>query len=390
MTQKQEKSKLEYLKKYDGIFSYKTKKGLRYGYRLPYYDSIHKRHEKQKRGFKDPRSAYRDMLAKQVDLADNETDLVAHDNMTVRQWANAYYEANKIRWKPSTCQRYRTAIDKHIGPFIGNVKLSELTKNRYQRELINPMVERGFKKWTIKGVHSMMMAFMNAAVDDGIINRNRLSHTPIPDTGHVEKRIMTKEELDQFNTQLDKEPITTQMLMYTLEETGMRQGELMGLKWEDIDLDKRELHINHTRDSLGLRAPKTEKSKRTVSISNHLVQLYRIWSIHQKEVLLRYGRKVTKDTFLMTSDFGNPLVNTAISQRLRTLLRHSGLGYLVGHFTAHTFRHMYASYLLNSGEDVSEVSAALGHSNPQMTLSVYTEKTPGKSDNLADKFNNLW
>ncbi|WP_369403835.1 tyrosine-type recombinase/integrase [Fructilactobacillus florum] len=84
------------------------------------------------------------------------------------------------------------------------------------------------------------------------------------------------------------------------------------------------------------------------------------------------------------------MVNSVISLRLRRTLKRAGLDYLVGHFTPHTFRHMYASYLLNSGIPVSEVSASLGHSSPQMTLSIYTERNPDDDVNLADKFNELW
>lgn len=382
--------KLEYLKKYDGVFSYKTKKGIRYGYRLTYYDSIHKRHERQQRKFTDPKAAYRELLKKQVELADHQSDMVLNDNLKLGDWADAFFEANKSHWKKSTQARYATSIEKYIKPNIGNVKLSNLSKNTYQRELINPMIEQGFMRWTIKGVHAMLMAMMNAAVDDGLINRNRLSHTPIPDTGHVEKRIMTESELKQFNAQLVKEPIESQMIFFTLEETGIRQGELFGLQWADIDLKNRKIHINRTRDSMGPRSPKTPKSKREVSISDHLVKLYQHWSIYQKRVFLKYGRKVDSKTYLMTSRFANPLVNSAASFRLRTVLKHAKLDYLIGHFTAHTFRHMYASYLLNSGVEVSEVSEALGHSNSQITLSVYTEKTPGKNENLADQFNKLW
>lgn len=382
--------KLKYLKRYPNVFSYETKKGTKFGYRLTYYDAIHHRHEKQKRGYDSADYAYHKQLQAKLDVADQETDLFKSENVTVRQWATSFLKANKINWKPSTLQTFKTNLTQYILPALGDLKLSQLSKSKYQILMINPMVEHGYKRWTIKGAHAALMTMLNSAVDEGLLNRNKLSRTPIPDTGKTKKRIMSQDELKQFNAQLENEPLTTQLIMYTLEQTGMREGELMGLRWEDIDLDQQKIHIRHTRDDQGLRTPKTPQSTRIVSISETLVNLYRQYALEQKKRHFRRGDKVTAKTFVLTSKYLNPLVNTAVSLRLRNTLKRAGIGYLVGHFTAHTFRHMYASYLLNSGVEISEVSAALGHSSPQMTLSIYTEKTPMKKDNLADKFNDLW
>lgn len=118
--------------------------------------------------------------------------------------------------------------------------------------------------------------------------------------------------------------------------------------------------------------------------------MYKKYKIECAKLFLKNKLSFNDDNFAIISEYLNPLVNTGISLRLRNTLRRAGLEYLIGHFTAHSFRHMYASYLLNNGVEVSSVSAALGHSNPNMTLSIYTEQTPDKNDNLADKFNDLW
>lgn len=121
-----------------------------------------------------------------------------------------------------------------------------------------------------------------------------------------------------------------------------------------------------------------------------LVKLLKEYILEQKKTFFKYGKKVDKNTFVITNQHTRPMINPSISILLQNTLKRVGLGHLVGHFTAHTFRHMYASYLLNSGTELTQVSAALGHSNPRMTLSIYSEKDPEKNVNLADKFNNLW
>ncbi|ANZ59311.1 hypothetical protein AYR59_04490 [Fructilactobacillus lindneri] len=382
--------KLKYSKKHPRVFSYKLKSGTLWGYRITYYDSFHKRRESQKRGFKTEMDAYRASLKEESQIAENETDLVKNKNITVKQFATAYIKSHEKLLKSSTIRSYHTAFNQHIFKLIGNEKLTSLNKTTYMSKLINPMVEQGYLRNTILNVHHRMMTIMNEAVDDGILKRNKLSHVKISDTGKQEKRIMTKKELKQFNARLEKEPILTQVIMYTLQQTGMRQGELCGLQWQDIDLDNLKINIKRTRDDIGVRTPKTQQSIREITISQSLSNLLKQYKVETSKAFLKHGKPFEKSTYVLQSEYLNPLVNTGISLRLRNTLKRAKLGYLVGHFTAHTFRHMYASYLLNSGVPLSEVSAALGHSNPQMTLSIYTERNPEKNDNLADKFNELW
>lgn len=384
-------SKLNYSKKYNSVFSYSTKGGMKYGYRLTYYDDLHRRHEKQKRGFNNPQSAYRESLNAKVDIINNKTGALSAETITVRQWSKQFMEANRTHWKISTFKDYQSRLRQYILPSLGDISLKRLTKSKYQTLMLNPMIEQGLKRWTIRGAHKTLMTIINAAVDEGLLTKNPLSRTPIPDTGHIEKRIMSKAELQKFNYQLDQESLTTQLMLYTLEQTGMRQGELMGLQWQDIDLDNLKIHIKHTRDFNGLRTTKTPNSVRTVSISTSLAKIYHNAYHEQLELFFKHGLKVKPTTFVLISKHRLlPLNNKYVSLKLRNTLEHAKLDYLIGHFTAHTFRHQYASYLLNSGVAVSEVSASLGHASPEVTLSIYTEKTPMKKDNLADKFNNLW
>ncbi|ETO40002.1 Integrase [Fructilactobacillus florum 8D] len=382
--------KLKYSKRHPHIFQYKAKSGIIWGYRLSYYDELHNRHEKQKRGFESENDANRAMLADQAKLASNDVNLVKNQNITVQQYIKIYMDNHKNNIKKSTSVSYWTAFNKHIIPAIGNIKLSNLNKINYTSKLINPMVEKGYKRNTILSCHNRMMTIMYDAVDNEFIDRNKISHVQIPDTGKEQKRIMTKVELNKFNAQLNHESLLTQVIMYTLEQTGMRQGELCGLQWHDIDFNKLTISINRTRDYNGVRSPKTKDSKRTINISKQLASLLKKYRLKVSQQFIQKGIKFDDTTFVLQSEYLNPLVNTGISLRLRNTLKRADLGYLVGSFTAHTFRHMYASFLLNSGVPVSEVSASLGHSSPQMTLSVYTERNPENDVNLADKFNELW
>ncbi|USS93958.1 site-specific integrase (plasmid) [Fructilactobacillus ixorae] len=381
--------KLKYSKRHDGVFQYKTNKGIKWGYRLPYYDSFHKRKESQKRGFNSEMDAYRARLNEESKVFNYQSELVENRNITLKQYAEMFLETRTNSIKISSLRIYKKDFQKLVS-LIGDRKLSKLNKTIYVKEVINELVSEGYKKNSIKSFHNRMMTLVNSAVDDGIIDRNRLSGIKIPETGKREKRIMTKDELRQFNQQLSKEKIRDQVCMTALEETGMRQGELCGLKWEDVDFKTLKINVRRTRDSLGPRTPKTPSSKREISISVKLASLLKSYRLETSQKFLKHGKKFNDQTYILQSNLLNPIQTYVISTTLSKILKHAKLDYLVGHFTPHTFRHQFASYLLNSGVPLTEISKTLGHSNPSITLSIYSEAAPDKNDNLAQKFNELW
>lgn len=194
-------TKLNYSKKHKYVFNYENKNGILWGYRYPYYDKLHKRREIQKRGSSNESEAYKQLLKNQLEI---EINIVKNKNLTVEQWSKIFVESNKPNWKISTYKIYIRCLNNQIIPLLGNIKLSDLTKSIYQSRFVNKMVEKGYKRNSILNTHARIMTIINAAVDEDIISRNKLSRTHIPDTGHIEKRIMTKEELKKFNEQLDK------------------------------------------------------------------------------------------------------------------------------------------------------------------------------------------
>lgn len=384
-------AKTYHLKRYPHIFYVHKKGQKRFGFRYTYYDGNHKRHEISRRNFGSIKeAAYRlDQVRHQLTIGN--ANVLNNWNLTVAQWVHSFIAANKSHWKPSTYHMYCYTFDDFIIPTVGDVKIRQINKNIYQRRCINKLLQRGLKHNTIVDIHHRMITLMNSAVDNDIINRNKLSGTKIPGiTGKLKKRLMTPEELRKFNRQLDKESILYQTVYHTLEDTGMREGELLGLKWKDVHLSELRIHIYHTRDSAGYRTPKTPHSKRSIGISSDLANLllkYRKWQAERFKTL---GKAMNQETFVITSRRGTPMSNTTISRNLSRIFKEAGLGYLSGHFTAHTFRHMFASYLLNNGMPLTEVSHALGHANPQITLAIYTQRNPATKKNLGSTIEQIY
>ncbi|MDC4184523.1 site-specific integrase [Loigolactobacillus coryniformis] len=379
-------SKIKYSKKYDNVFSYKTANGTRYGFRLRYYDWLDKRHEKQKRGFSSAKLAYKAMLEVQLDITNGDTQKVEMSTITVAEWAKRWLASRKPIVRESTYRAYERRIRNHIIPLIGNCRLSDLNLVTYQSQFINQLL--GFKRQSIIDYHVTMMIIVNAAVENDLVPRNRLKKARIPDTGDMDRRIMTLEELHKFNQALDKAQLSNQVIFYTLEKTGMRIGELLALRWSDIDFDNKIISITKTRDQLGERKPKTKSGIRKVQVTSELLHIYQKYRLHEKKRFLRSGHPWKDSNYILIGSRYTPLQFNTTFVRLRTVLRAAKLDYLIGHFTCHSFRHMHASYLLADQVNPIEIADRLGHKDPSMTLRVYGHKVPGKN-NLAQKFEEI-
>ncbi|RRG06412.1 MAG: site-specific integrase [Lactobacillus sp.] len=384
-------SKIKYSKKYKHVFSYDTVNGKQYGFRFPYYDNNEVRHEKQKRKFATEESAYKALLKIQLDIANNNIVSVSSSELTFEKWARQWLDSRKGLIKDSSYYSYDVKLRNQIYPRIGDQKLSELNLVTYQRLMINPLVRKGLLKKTIAAYHQVAMIVVNAAVDNDIITRNRLTKVKIPNVGKLDHRIMTGKELQAFNRVLRSAPLRFQALFMLLESTGMRSGEALGLRWEDIDFENQTISIKRTRDKFGARSPKTESSKRTITANTDL--LHTLQKYHTQTIVdaLKRGRGaiIKDDSYVVLSRLLNPMNATEMHRALKELLKSAGLNNLIGHFTAHTFRHMYGSYLLASGKNVVAVSRELGHENPAMTLKVYSHVIPGQKDNMSQDFLNI-
>lgn len=382
-------AKKYYLKRYPHLFYIFRDGHKRYGYRYTYYDNNHKRHETSHRNFSSLKAAIQQLDDLKVKINAKKGKINYHP--TIKQWIQDFIASNRYQWKPSTYRTYVSIFKNFIKPTLGQVKVADLNKSYYQRYCINVLIQKGLKHNTLVDVHHRMVTLMNAAVDNDLVTRNKISGTKIPaTTGKIKKRIMTADELRKFNARLDQEPLPYQVIFHTLEDTGMREGELLGLKWNDLDFAKHQIKIYHTRDANGYRSPKTSSSKRIIGMSSYLVQLLTKFRTYQATLFKRNHQLFNGDSFLITDQKAYPLSNTSISRNLGRILVAAGLGYLKNHFTAHTFRHMFASYLLNNGLPLTDVSHALGHANPQITLSIYTEKNPGVNKNLGNQIEKIY
>ncbi|MFL2136475.1 site-specific integrase [Ruoffia sp. FAM 24228] len=168
---------------------------------------------------------------------------------------------------------------------------------------------------------------------------------------------------------------------------GLRRGELMALKWKDIDEVNNTLKIERVLaegiNGSVFQSPKNNTSKRTISLDKTTMETLKDWRITQQRELLKLGYNTNKpEQFVFANDENKHLnlyyIGTALT---RVLKKHD-----LPHITTHGFRHTHCSLLFEAGLDMQEVKDRLGHSNIQTTMNVYAHVTQNRRDEVADKF----
>ncbi|MDT2490797.1 site-specific integrase [Enterococcus avium] len=375
---------LNWSKKYKHVFSYSNKKGSFWGYRFPYYNSLGQRKEASKRGFDSERAANKALLKIQYELETQNSSFIENKNVTIDEWIKVWIPYAQDNWSISTKQNIESAIEFHISPLIGNQKLSSLNKITYKRNFIDKLrQENKYKESTIQAWHKIVMRMINAAVNNQILPSNTLTGFKFDSSNNV--RSFTKDELQQFITVLESKDIRTQIIFLTLLKTGMRKGELMGLRWKDIDLTERNFDINSTRGDYGENKPKTKTSIRKVYFDDSLLALIKKYKSYEKERLLKKGRILKDEDYFILSSRNLPIQQSKITYIFRLLCEEAK----VPNITVHGLRHTHATFLIEAGANIKYVSNRLGHKNINITLDVYSDVLKEEEKETADMMGKL-
>lgn len=352
------------------IYHYFNAKGEKlWMFRDKFYDSTGKRKEKKKSGFTTEKAALKALLEVKAATLRGDTKHIENDNMTVSQWLDIWFEANKNKWKPTTIHQRESIIRLRIKPLIGSFKLTKLNKITYQKAFIN-VLEKDYEPSTVKISHRIFSIAINAAVEDEILPRNKIRGISLPSERQklVEKKFLTPQKLKTFlDYAKDNLDISYYAAYLTIAYTGIRKGEAMGLQWRDIDFENRTISIARNRGEFGLGSTKTVNSERTIKVDELLIQHLRAYQKTLKPVLLSFGKKLKEDSFVFLSiQSGEPLTAWSLSHFFNKTIQGAGLPKT----TIHGLRHTHCTILLNNGIPVKAIAERLGNT-PEMIHTIY-------------------
>jgi integrase len=316
-------------------------------------------------------------------LSDREGGLIFDaEGLKLREYLSRWLEDSvKDTVRNTTYERYEQISRTHIIPMLGDVKLKTLSPTHVRglyKEKLQTLSPR-----TVQYIHVTLHKALKQAVNDGLIPRNATEAVRPPQVRREEIRPLTPEQAKML---LDAAHGDRLEALYALAiHTGLRQGELLGLKWEDVDLETGSLHVKRTlttaRGGPRLAAPKTKGSRRRVSLTKGAVDALRAHLARQLEEIDRAGSLWQENGLVFASETGEPLDRRDITSRqFKPLLKRVKLPEKT---RFHDLRHTCATLLLTKNVNPKVVSEMLGHSNIAITLDTYSHVLPNMQDSAA-------
>lgn len=300
-------------------------------------------------------------------------------------WLQSY----KDTVKPSTVRNTKQFFKNHIIKDMGNYYIDKITTAICQKLTLQWFSElpKSYKYIFIRA-----SSVMNYAVNIDLITTNPFKKVMKPKKVEITKpfdNFYSKEELKTFlNECKKKRDKRVHTFFRLLAYTGMRKGEALALKWDDIDFKNRAISIQRTqsigeKNKLIIGSPKTKNSYRTIEIDEVTLNYLQEWRIEQRQQLFKLGYNALSDSQLVFSNSNNEMLRPWLVQRWNiTIGKHAGLK----HISVHGFRHTHASLLFEAGTPMQDVKERLGHASITTTMNVYTHVTSSHKKQTADNF----
>lgn len=298
--------------------------------------------------------------------------------------------------KHSTANRYRDSLSK-VGPYIGNSKLTAIRVDqlnsmyRDMQETSGVKTQRPPSAKTILEHHRFVSMVLEEAFKQGIVIVNVAKRATPPRVKHKDVNYYDDETARAILEAADQEPLKWKTLVYVLLFSGVRKGELLGLKWPYVNFQENTISIRANilyEPDVGIYedSPKTEKSIRTISLPETVMQLLQSLQIHQSRERLRVGAYGNPDGYVFAKEDGSPMHPDSIG----TYLKRFGKKYNLPKLNAHAFRHTMASMLFMEGVDSVSISSRLGHAQVSTTANIYAHSLPKKDKKNSEKLEELF
>ncbi len=314
------------------------------------------------------------------------------------------FDVHCVNVKPSSKERYEGIFRNYIkDSTISSIKLKDLTSKDIQ-DYYNNLIKKGKTVNSIKSLNKLIAPCIRYAYNNNRIIKDFSRSVVLPKETE-NKRLNKINTVQPFNLEEQKKFIEAinghelEMLFITALNTGLRQGELLALTWNDIDFKNNTIKINKTikyisdvtKEGRGtakieIQTPKSEASNRTIAIPELLTNKLKKFKVSQKALKLKMANLYEDNNLVFCNMFGRYLDSSNIRKRFKKVLSDNDM--IDKKF--HDLRHTYATRLFELGEDPKTVQSLLGHSNISITLDTYTHVLDSMKEKAASKLNDLY
>ncbi|MGH9136505.1 MAG: tyrosine-type recombinase/integrase [Acidimicrobiales bacterium] len=315
-------------------------------------------------------------------------DYVAPTKTTLDDWVETWLIFAKSSLKATTWVSYKRNLELYVLPTLGVMPLSDITPTALN-QLYATLLESGrvraagggLSPRTVRYVHAIVRKVLNDSIDAGLLAVNPAVRAKPPRTARSAAPTMNFWSADELARFLDHvKGHKLEVAFHLLAYTGMRRGEVAGLRWQDVDLDAGRLAVRHTfvvvAKEVRNEVPKSHQA-RVVDLDSGTVERLRT-------LAASWPTRSHTDTVVCEPD-GAPVHPDRLTGAFGQLVRESGLRRI----RLHDLRHTHATLALRAGVPVKVISERLGHERPAFTLSQYTHVMPGMQAEAAERIANL-
>lgn len=294
----------------------------------------------------------------------------------VADWAASHVSAK-------TLERYAELLRNHVAAHIGDVHLQKL-RAVHLNELYSTLQRAtGLAPRTIGHVHRVLHRALGLANRWGVVQQNVAALVTPPRVASIELELLTPAQAQAMLQELRGRSVYPAFVVALA--TGMRRGELLALRWRDVDLDgavlRVEQSLEQTKAGLRFKSPKTKFGRRRITLPATAVAVLRDHRKAQAEQRLKLGMgKAPADSLVFATWEGKPRSPNSLTKEWGEAIQATKLPRV----TLHSLRHTHASHLIASGLDVLVISRRLGHGSATIPLGVYGHLFPNKDDRAAD------
>lgn len=344
-------------------------------------DPVTGRRRQRTKSFKTKREAQAALTAwlAEVDkgtVVDRSTQTVAE---MMQYWLDTHARS---RLRAKTVFDYEHTIARHIIPTLGSLPVQKLTPERLQTFYSDKLAE-GCGVRTIRLCHLHINQALKQAVKMGLISRNVASLVTQPQSAPREMRVWDTAQAQAFLAVAHKS--TYGPIWMLALATGMRRGELLGLRWQDIDMERRVLYIRQTVGSLHgrpeFKPPKTRSSRRMVPLQDAVIAALKEHRRRQNERRLELGEVWQDHDLVFAAANGGPINPDNVGRDFQRLVKLAGVPMI----RIHDQRHTHVTLALQAGANIKAVSEAIGHADVAITLRTYTHVMPEQRIDVAEK-----
>lgn len=329
-------------------------------------------------------------------------------NLTLSKFTEQWVDNHVSKLAPKTQGEYKRMLELHILPQLGNIKLADIRPTHImkfykflQQDGIRQDGKSGkLSERSIRYYHAVLSSMLQDAVQWQLIVSNPTSRVEAPKVHKKQTVFLNETQSAELLQTLISEPIKYRVLVALALFTGCRRGELLGLEWNNIDMDKGQLAITKQSQytpETGIvdKAPKTYNSNRLIALPPSIVLLLKEYKVAQNEERLKMGTLWHNSDRLFTTWNGKPMHPDTVSSWFKDFQNKHNEENLknkkepLPHIRFHDLRHTSASLLIAQGVPLKNVSSRLGHSSITITADIYSHALQSVDKEAARKLENL-